>query len=369
MADNNSITGSVVGKIRFNIDKKSFDNLAVFQEKLKSIKDTMAGMNKTIKVQAVVQAVDKVANATIKAEDKIAKARRTRNNNNKEYSSWWEDALKDKDSLTKKHSQALRMNEQFDRQISRQKERAEREYDKRREKLLNARARANASRSKRKAGAMSASEAYEARVQAFTTVKRNQLERTALMRGWSDSQKANAQSILTNNVSKFKAQFDGSKSGDIGNFRANVNGAVNQLSAMDAVARRSAISLKSLRNELVQLTAAYTAFSVVQNVAQVGFEFESLRASARVFAKDDAGVADHMAFISEQAQRLGIDLQTATKEFTKFSIATQTTMSKSDQRNLFVSMSEYSRVLGLNKQDYERSFRAVQQIECCLPIQ
>lgn len=361
MADNNSITGSIVGKIRFNIDKKSWDNLELFQKKLTSIKRQMSSMDKTIKVQAVVNSVNKVTNAVVNAENKIVKnreanAKKVRKiDTNTSHLSLFTQNMKD-------HAQALRLNEQFDKQRLRQRERAEREYDKRRERLLNARARANASRSKRKAGAMSASEAYEARVEAFTTVKRNQLARTALMRGWKDDQLANAQSILTNNVNKFKAQFDGSKSGDIGNFRANVNGAVNQLSAMDAVARRSAISLKSLRNELVQLTAAYTAFSVVQNVAQTGFEFESLRASARVFAKDDAGVADHMAFISEQAQRLGIDLQTATKEFTKFSIATQTTMSKSDQRNLFVSMSEYSRVLGLNKQDYERSFRAVQQM-------
>ena len=87
-----------------------------------------------------------------------------------------------------------------------------------------------------------------------------------------------------------------------------------------------------------------------------------MRASAKVFAKDEEGVAEHMNFIREQAYRLGVDLQTATKEFTKFSIATKSTLSRKDQRELFVGISEYARVMGASQQDYERAFRAVQQI-------
>lgn len=320
MSDNNNITGSLVGKIRFNIDKKSWDNLELFQKKLTSIKRQMSSFDKTIKVQAIVQAVDKVANATVKAEQKVAAARQK---------------IRKQDT----HNSHVGM---FQQHIKQQKIIARQD-----------------AQFKARGGK------YDEGVEAFKVVKHQQLNSTAKMRGWKDSQIDAARAKLDATIDQWRGQANGS----IGMFRAQVNTVMRDLQVTDAVTRRSAMSFKGLRQELVQLTAAYTAFSVVQNVAQTGFEFESLRASARVFAKDDAGVADHMAFISEQAQRLGIDLQTATKEFTKFSIATQTTMSKSDQRNLFVSMSEYSRVLGLNKQDYERSFRAVQQIECCLPIQ
>jgi len=52
----------------------------------------------------------------------------------------------------------------------------------------------------------------------------------------------------------------------------------------------------------------------------------------------------------------------ATKEFTKFSIATKNTMNKMQQRDLFSGISEYAAVLGASQSDYERAFRAVQQI-------
>lgn len=354
MADNNSasgsITGSVVGKIRFNIDKKSWDNLELFQKKLTSIKRQMSGMDKTIKVQAVVQGINKVTAATVQAEQKIAKvkiesakrvAKATGTDRN--YAEWWKQTLAEKDMMAKNHQQALNMNEKFNRDKQRQANRI----------------------AKQDAQFKARGGKYDEGVEAFRVVKQQQLISTAKMRGWDDQKLAAAQGALDKSITQWRTGANGS----IGMFRAQVNTVIRDLQVTDAVARKSALSFRGLRQELVQLTAAYTAFSLAQNVAQTGFEFESLRASARVFAKDDAGVADHMAFISEQAQRLGIDLQTATKEFTKFSIATQSNMSKTDQRNLFVSMSEYSRVLGLNKQDYERAFRAVQQIECCLPIQ
>lgn len=320
MADNNSITGSVVGKIRFNIDKPSWQNLEKFKTKLAEIKDTMAGMSKTIKVQAIVQAVDKVANATIKAEQKVAAARQK---------------IRKQDT----HTSHVSM---FQQHIKQQKIIARQD----------AQFKARGSK-------------YDEGVEAFRVVKQQQLISTAKMRGWDDQKLAAAQGALDKSITQWRTQANGS----IGMFRAQVNTVIRDLQVTDAVARKSALSFRGLRQELVQLTAAYTAFSLAQNVAQTGFEFESLRASARVFAKDDAGVADHMAFIANEAQRLGIDLATATKEFTKFSIATQSSMTKAEQRDLFTGMSEYSRVLGLNKQDYERAFRAVQQIECCLPIQ
>ena len=324
MADNNSITGSIVGKIRFNIDKKSWDNLDLFQKKMTSIKRQMSSFDKTIKVQAVVQSINKVANATIQAEQKVANARKK---------------IQKQDAHVGMFQQNLK-----DRKIQqRQAERIARE---------DARFKARGSK-------------YDEGVEAFRVVKQQQLISTAKMRGWDDQKLAAAQGALDKSITQWRTGANGS----IGMFRAQVNTVIRDLQVTDAVARKSALSFRGLRQELVQLTAAYTAFSLAQNVAQTGFEFESLRASARVFAKDDAGVADHMAFIANEAQRLGIDLATATKEFTKFSIATQSSMTKAEQRDLFTGMSEYSRVLGLNKQDYERAFRAVQQIECCLPIQ
>jgi hypothetical protein len=110
------------------------------------------------------------------------------------------------------------------------------------------------------------------------------------------------------------------------------------------------------------LTAAYTAFSVVQNIAQTGMQMEGLRASAKVFAKDEAGVADHMSFIADEANRIGVNFQTAAQEFTKFSISTKNKFDAGTQRNLFSGISEYAAVLQIDQQQYQRLFKSIQQM-------
>ena len=401
MAENNNVTGSVVGKVRFTIDKKSWDNLDKFQKKLTSVKKQMSGLDKTIKVQTVVNSINKVTNAVVKSEKavgkakeetakKVAKAKKLSGDHSGHLGNWQTELASRKKqaaAMLAMEREAWKENLAFDRlKLAEQKRQAALEakawreneqFDKQKQRAYESRRRNVQSRwDKRKANRLKAGgklssnmSTFDARVEAFKLVKEGQLERTKAMRGWSDAELTAAKDRLYKTIDSSRGKYTGANAGDIQLLRAEVNNVVRGMQTMDAVARKNAVTFRSLRNEIVQMTAAFTAFTVAQNIAQTGFEFESLRASARVFAKDDAGVAEHMAFISEQAHRLGLDLSTATKEFTKFSIATQSNMSKKDQRELFVSMSEYSRVLGLNKQDYERAFRAVQQIECCLPIQ
>jgi hypothetical protein len=122
------------------------------------------------------------------------------------------------------------------------------------------------------------------------------------------------------------------------------------------------MSMRDLRSELIQATAAFTAFSVVKSIAVDSMKMEGLTAAARVFAKDDAGVAEHMTFVANEADRLGVNLMTATEEFTKFSIGTKSRMDKGTQRALFSGVSEYAAVLQLDQQAYQRTFKAITQI-------
>lgn len=81
-----------------------------------------------------------------------------------------------------------------------------------------------------------------------------------------------------------------------------------------------------------------------------------------MFAKDEAGVTEHMKYISDQADRLGVSLIGATREFTKFSIAMNGKLDQKTSRNLFEGVSEYAAVLQIDQQQYERAFRAIQQM-------
>jgi len=300
MADN--VVGSVVGKVRFAIDKKSWDNLALFQNKLTSIKRQMSGMDKAIKVQATINNINKVANATVNAEKKVAKVK--------------EDVAK-----RQKKSDDDRMKE------------------------------------------------FDTRARFHVERKQGQFMNYAERFGLSSEQTAAGLAKIKEQAAQSRKTYTGANITDLEGFKKDLNMATNALLTHERALRANAVTFASLRSELVQMTAAYTAFSAVRNIAQTGLEMEGLRASAKVFAKDEAGVLDHMKFIRDEAMRLGVDLQLATKEFTKFSIATKTTMTKDQQRSLFTGVSEYAQVLGTSKEDYQRALRALQQIECCLPTQ
>jgi hypothetical protein len=243
------------------------------------------------------------------------------------------------------------------------------DYERRRERLLNQRAKQNAARAKRKAKeaaalnrASSAQEAFGIRADFHLQRKEGQFRNYAERFGLP-SEKIEAGLIkIREQAAQSRKNYTGANITDLEGFKKDLNMATNALLTHERALRANAITFASLRSELVQMTAAYTAFSAVQNIAQTGLEMESLRASAKVFAKDEAGVADHMTFIANEAMRLGVDLQMATKEFTKFSIATKTTMTKDQQRSLFTGVSEYSQVLGASKEDYQRAMRALQQM-------
>lgn len=293
MADN--ITGSVVGKIRFNIDKKSWDNLALFQNKLTSIKRQMSGMDKAIKVQATINNINKVANATVNAEKKVAKVK--------------EDVAK-----RQKKSDDDRMKE------------------------------------------------FDTRARFHVERKQGQFMNYAERFGLSSEQTAAGLAKIKEQAAQSRKTYTGANITDLEGFKKDLNMATNALLTHERALRANAVTFASLRSELVQLTAAYSGFVVVQNIAQTGMKMESLRASARVFAKDDQGVADHMTFVANEADRLGVNLIEATQAFTKFSLSTRNKLDKSTQRALFSGVSEYAAVLQLDKDSYQRFFRSIQQM-------
>jgi len=356
-----NVVGSVVGKVRFNIDKKSWDNLALFQSKLTSIKRQMTGMDKSIKVNAVVQQINKVANATVNAEKKVAAA-------TQKYSGNVRTSNKNADMSGRLAHlfPATALSSPASRTMFAQMLRDE---DRAAANLIKQKDKHDAQQAKQTARAKRNRTDFEAGVDNFYKIKESQLRQYFTQRSIGQAERNEMQSRLGAAKEEALRVIDPTQPRALETFRQRLNETKNEMVNSDRVTRANAVSFRSLRNELVQLTAAYTAFSVVQNISTTAMEFEGLSASARVFAKDDAGVAEHMSFIRDEAMRLGVDLRSATKEFTKFSIATKTSLTKDQQRSLFTGVSEYATVLGASKEDYQRAFRALQQIECCLPIQ
>jgi tape measure domain-containing protein len=349
-----NVVGSVVGKVRFNIDKASWDNLASFQAKLSELKTTMSSMDKSIKVNAVVQQIDKVANATVNAEKKVAAA-------TQKYSGNVRTSNKNADMngrlahlfpATALSSPASRT---MFAQMLRDEDRAAANLIKQKDKH-------DAQQAKQTAKANRNRTAFEASVENFMLIKEGQINQYATQRKLSHAERQEMMSRI--GVAKDQAlkSIDPTQAKAIESFRAQVNKVKNEMVTSDRVARANAISFKSLRNEIVQLTAAYTAFTVVQNIAQDGMALEGIRAAAKVFTGSDAGTAEHMEYLVEMTDRLGVNFMTAAKEFNKFSIAVGSKADQQTQRHIFEGLSEYATVLQVDQQQYERGIRSVVQM-------
>jgi hypothetical protein len=423
MADN--VVGSVVGRVRFSIDKRSWDNLDLFQKKLTSIKRQMTNMDKSIKVNAVVQQINKVANTVVNAEKKVAKAKEEAAKKNhklmtfgsvggdpKGYTKFWQEELKTRDQLTKarekqdaiyaKRQQAALANNnkragmsdrlawlfpassvsnpanrgllaQMLRDEATASVKLQREQDKayearrkdvmgRRNASLKSRAARDRAKEKQTAKANRNRTAFEAGVENFMLIKESQLNQYADRVRMSQQQRAEMMGRLGKAKEDALKGIDPTQARAIESFRAQVNKTKNEMVNTDRITRSNAVSFRSLRNEIVQLTAAYTAFSVVQNVAQTGMDLEGIRAAAKVFTGSDAGTTAHMEYLVEMSDRLGVNFMTAAKEFNKFSIAVGSKADQGTQRHIFEGLSEYATVLQVDQQQYERAIRSVVQM-------
>lgn len=340
----NNVQGNVTGIVKFKIDNASWKALDLFQKKLTSVKRQMSGLDKTIKMKAIVQEVtaasNKITNNNVKNIQREAKARQDAakkggvglefgkaKGSDKTYASWWTDTLKQQTKdMRKATADAIREQRRSSRQLE--------------------------------GNAKNMSKA-----DSFDIIKRSQVQAYGVGKDMSQADIQKMMSTLEQQRTRARSMATGSDGTlDLMRYRAELNASVREMTQMDRAARRNAMSFRSLRTDLVQMTAAYTAFSGVVNIAQSGMELEGIRAAAKVFAGDEAGVAEHMKYIADQTDRLGINFMVAAKEFNKFSIAVGDKMPRGTTRSIFEGISEYATVLQVDQQQYERAMRSVVQM-------
>ena len=342
------ISGNVTGKIQFKIDKPSWDNLDKFSKKLTAIKRQMGGLDKTIKVQQVVNQIktvgDKVAKASVSAKKK-------------EYSGHIVAYQKYQQQMNKMYDRAIAEDRRRDNQKIRQAEafnkqqlRSDIARDRAESRMRDQANRMNTAFDRGRRGGRDSN--YDVKAQRYIETKMLQ----ARVAGVS----VKDQSSLSRTFNDLRMASAASQ--DFAELKHRMQSVTKEMISSSREARRSAVTFGSLRGELVQLTAAYTAFTAIQSIAKDAMELEGLRAAARTFAGTDAGVASHMTFIADEAERLGTNLLVSTKEFTKFAISTKGKVGENAARNIFSGVSEYAAVLQADPQQFERAFRAINQM-------
>lgn len=263
-----SITGNVTGKVGFKIDKKSWDTLEKFKSQLTNIKRQMSTLHKTVKVQAVVKQVADVNKKIVKAQEQTSKAivdtkvkmarKLAKVDTEGRLSHLFPTGSSAKASNTLLAKQMVEQQKILDKANKAKFAadlKAEKDYNKRRDMLLKERAKRNLARSNRR-------DFFNQRADMYQSIKLQQAKHAGV-----DKTGLNQ---ISSRVAYARKQYQ--NTGDIAAFRNEVQLTTRALIHQTRQMNASAVSLRTLRTDLVQATAAYTAFSGLVNVAASGME-------------------------------------------------------------------------------------------------
>lgn len=141
--------------------------------------------------------------------------------------------------------------------------------------------------------------------------------------------------------------------------------------ALAGIARdngQAASSLQSLRGEILSITASYIGFqAALGQVSGAVDSFKQLEGVqsrlGAVFNQDTGRVATEVAFLREQADRLGISFGTLGDEYGKFAVAARAAnFTADDTRRIFISLAEAARVNQLSTSETSGVFLALTQM-------
>lgn len=154
----------------------------------------------------------------------------------------------------------------------------------------------------------------------------------------------------------------------LGDLLINIRGDTQQLiksfnSAENTVKKTSANIVKSIAGITASFVALDSVTARVQRIVQTGLNFEALEQKVKFSSATLDEFSSNLDFISDEADRLGINLLSAGNGFAKFSAGAKgTSLTLEDQKNVFLGVSEASVALRLTNEQTQASFTALEQI-------
>lgn len=145
-------------------------------------------------------------------------------------------------------------------------------------------------------------------------------------------------------------------------FRAEVAALESAFKRANASTLTFSEGLRSLRRSIINVTAAYTAFSGAKRVMEAGQFFQTQEATMLMVTKDARKAGEELEFIRNEAYRLGLDLEIATNGFTQMAVNGRKVMDNTQLHELFTGFSEYATAMGVDRVRYRRSIMAIQQM-------
>ena len=145
-------------------------------------------------------------------------------------------------------------------------------------------------------------------------------------------------------------------------FRAEVAALESAFKRANASTMTFSEGLRSLRRSIINVTAAYTAFSGAKRIMEAGQFFQTQEATMLMVTKDARKAGEELEFIRNEAYRLGLDLEIATNGFTQMAVNGRKVMDNAQLHDLFTGFSEYATAMGTDRVRYQRSIMAIQQM-------
>lgn len=145
-------------------------------------------------------------------------------------------------------------------------------------------------------------------------------------------------------------------------FRAEVAALESAFKRANASTMNFSEGLRSLRRSIINVTAAYTAFSGAKRIMEAGQFFQTQEATMLMVTKDARKAGEELEFIRNEAYRLGLDLEIATNGFTQMAVNGRKVMDNTQLHELFTGFSEYATAMGVDRVRYQRSIMAIQQM-------
>ena len=121
-------------------------------------------------------------------------------------------------------------------------------------------------------------------------------------------------------------------------------------------------TMRDMRSSFVQATASYTAFSGLMGIAETGKKYQGYESALTMGLGGPEKAAVMNDYLQKEIRRLGLDPQSTTENFSKYSISAAKKLDDTQLKDFFSNFMEYASVAGAGKEKTSLGFRAIQQM-------
>ncbi|EKY5001817.1 tape measure protein [Citrobacter amalonaticus] len=118
----------------------------------------------------------------------------------------------------------------------------------------------------------------------------------------------------------------------------------------------------SLLDHVGTVIGVTALFGAGASILRVGQDLDSVMSGLTAVTGSSEKASAEFEYLRSEANRLGTDLQASARDYMKWSAATKSSMSQSDMKSIFESLSEYSTVLGLSSDRASLALNALTQM-------